>query len=276
MGLGTTPLRLAASLLLTLTPANAAPAQQGSQPSGQDTPGAASERRSGNNFHSSFASSEFALNGRVVVRAAPFSAVAVSETVQVLSDGSRLKRTRTARVYRDGEGRVRLEFGWDAGRGKAYSLYDAVSGVTYIVSSGRRAALQLSPPAADAPLRQARVITRQSPPEDVRAVAGETVEPLGTRVVEGVEAEGVRVTSSVPAKAGGREHAGRVVYERWYSQELRRDVLIKCSDPRFGEAVYRLTGIERAEPSPDLFVIPPGYKVEPAIFGRQGLGGKTN
>ena len=113
------------------------------------------------------------------------------------------------------------------------------------------------------------------PPEDVRAVAGEKVEPLGTRVIEGVEAEGVRVSSSVPAPAGGGQ-PGRVVYERWYSHELRRDVLIKCSDPRFGEAVYRLTGIKRGEPSPDLFTVPAGYRIEPALFGRPSRGGRSN
>jgi hypothetical protein len=54
-----------------------------------------------------------------------------------------------------------------------------------------------------------------------------------------------------------------VVYERWYSQALRRDVLIKCSDPRFGEAVYRLTNIERSEPAAQLFVVPADYTITP-------------
>lgn len=261
-----TSLRLTALLTLTLLFAHAALAQQSPQTRGRDLPDTASEKRSGSNFHFSFASAEFAFGGGVIVRGAPFSAVAVSETVQTLSDGSHVTRRRTARLYRDAEGRARIERGHDANRGQTFTLYEAVSGATYVVSARHRSVLELVPPAADASTRRAKVVTRESPPEDIRAIAGETIESLGTRVIEGVEAEGVRVTSQAPAKAGGQP--GRVVYERWYSHELRRDVLIKCSDPRFGEAVFRLTGINRAEPSPDLFAIPAGYKVGTA-FGRR-------
>jgi hypothetical protein len=155
----------------------------------------------------------------------------------------------------------------------------------YALRRGERRDLCCRPPAPcrtailaarGGPLTKAGLITPQSPPEDVKALVGETIEPLGTRIVEGVEAEGVRVTSPVPAKAGGGGQPGRVVYERWYSHELRRDVLIKCSDPRFGEAVFRLTDIRRVEPSPALFTVPADYRVEPALFGRQGRGGSTN
>ena len=33
-------------------------------------------------------------------------------------------------------------------------------------------------------------------------------------------------------------------------------------DPRFGETVYRLTNIDRSEPSPEIFKVPPDFKVE--------------
>ena len=256
MGFRATSLRLAALLPLTLFFTHTSLAQQTSPQAAL----VASEKRSGNNFHSSFAASEFGTNGKVIVRGAPFTAVAISETVQVLSDGSHVTRKRTARVYRDAEGRFRTEFGRNAGKGETYTLYDAVSGATYLVSSTRRAALQLSAPVADASNRRAQIITPQSPPEDLKVVVGETIEALGTRIIEGVKAEGVRVTSSGPMKAGG------VVYERWYSHELRRDVLIKLSDPRFGEAVYRLTDVKLAEPPADLFTIPAEYRVEPVIL----------
>jgi hypothetical protein len=253
-----------AALLLTLLFTHTSLAQQTSPQAG---PGA-SEKRSGNNFHSSFAASEFGTNGKVIVRGAPFTAVAISETVQVLSDGSHVTRKRTARVYRDAEGRFRTEFGRNGG--ETYTLYDAVSGATYLVSSTRRSALQLSAPVADASNRRAQIITPQSPPEDLKVVVGETIEALGTRIIEGVKAEGVRVTSSWPMKGGG------VVYERWYSHELRRDVLIKLSDSRFGEAVYRLTDVQLAEPPADLFTIPAEYRVTPAIFDRRERVNKTD
>ena len=268
MGFRATSLRLAALLPLTLLFTHTTLAQQTSQQPGQGSQETASQKRSGNDFHLSFAASEFGTNGRVIVRGAPFTAVAISETVQVLSDGSQVTRKRTARVYRDGEGRVRVEFGRDVGKGN-FTLHDAVTGATYIVSSTRRAALQLSPPVADASIRRAKIITPQSPPEDIKSVVGETIEPLGTRIIEGVKSEGVLVTSPVPTKVGS------IVYERWYSQELRRDVLIKLSDPRFGEAVYRLTDVKLAEPPADLFTIPAGYRVTPVIFDQRNRVSKT-
>jgi hypothetical protein len=269
MGFRATSLRLAALLPLTLLFTHATIAQQTSQQPGQSSPETAAQKRSGNDFHFSFAASEFATNGRVIVRGAPFTAVAISETVQVLSDGSHVTRKRTARVYRDGEGRVRFEFGRDVDKGN-FTLHDAVTGATYIVNSTRRTALQLTPPLADAALTRAKIITPQSPPEDIKSVLGETIEPLGTRIIEGVKAEGVRVTSPVPTKVGS------IVYERWYAHELRRDVLIKLSDPRFGEAVYRLTDVKLAEPPANLFTIPADYRVEPAFFDQRNRVSKTS
>src|SRR5581483_2693639 len=44
-----------------------------------------------------------------VVKGAPYSADAVTETTQTLSDGNRIHRTSKAALYRDSEGRTRRE-----------------------------------------------------------------------------------------------------------------------------------------------------------------------
>lgn len=92
-------------------------------------------------------------------------------------------------------------------------------------------------------------------------------EQLGTRPVEGVEAEGVRTVTTIPAGEIGNERPIEIVYERWYSKELQLVVMSKQYDPRFGEQTYRLTNITRSEPDPSLFELPTGYKVlsEPAV-----------
>lgn len=64
----------------------------------------------------------------------------------------------------------------------------------------------------------------------------------------------------------GNLAAIEVVSERWYSPELQVVVLTRRTDPRFGETIYRLTNIVRAEPDPDLFKVPDGYAVnEPEL-----------
>jgi len=55
-----------------------------------------------------FVGSEMSFSGNPV-KGAPYSAEAVTETVQTLSDGNRITRKSTAKVYRDSGGRTRRE-----------------------------------------------------------------------------------------------------------------------------------------------------------------------
>jgi hypothetical protein len=241
-------------------------AQQGAKKLAQTSSAMDSEKQAGNNFDSSFASNEFAFDASAIVQGAPFSAVGVKETTQTLSDGQTLVRRRTTSIYRDSLGRTRFEWGNDtkaAGAVGAPIVFDAVTGATYYLSPAGHRALQLSAFALKAAsLRQAKIITPQSPPENITQVVGEVIEPLGTRLIEGLKVEGVRVTTTIPATEMANKQPGKIIYERWYSQELRRTVLVKCTDPRFGEAVFRLTKIDRSEPARDLFTIPAGYTLE--------------
>lgn len=85
-------------------------------------------------------------------------------------------------------------------------------------------------------------------------------EELGTRVFEGVSAEGTRKITTIPAGAIGNERAIEIVYERWFSKELGMVVFSRNSDPRFGEQTYKLTNLLRTEPDPSLFSIPTEYR----------------
>jgi hypothetical protein len=86
-------------------------------------------------------------------------------------------------------------------------------------------------------------------------------ELLGSQYIEGVNAEGTRQVTTIPAGAIGNERAIEIVSERWYAAELQTVVLSRHTDPRFGETVYWLTNIDRAEPAANLFEVPPGYTV---------------
>ncbi|HUQ33712.1 MAG TPA: DUF4097 family beta strand repeat-containing protein [Pyrinomonadaceae bacterium] len=240
-----------AAVALSLV-AGVARAQQAPTPSGKESPQIESELRSGGNFHSSFASSEFASQGGTIIQGAPFSAVGVKETAQILSDGRRITRRMVQSIYRNSEGSTRNEWGNETKSPTARSfpiIYDAATGALYF----GRSSLGSKSPLKDAAQRKVKVITPQSPPDDITRVLGETIEPLGTKTIEGVTAEGVRVTTTIPMTEIGGVRSNKVIYERWYSQELRRNVLIKVTDPRFGEAVYRLTRIDRNEPARELF-----------------------
>jgi hypothetical protein len=86
-------------------------------------------------------------------------------------------------------------------------------------------------------------------------------EPLGKRMIEGVEAEGTRTTFTTPAGEIGNERPIVSESERWYSPELKVTVMTRHSDPRTGENTYKLTNLRRGEPGAALFQPPPDYKV---------------
>lgn len=98
-------------------------------------------------------------------------------------------------------------------------------------------------------------------------------ESLGKQNIEGVECEGTREITTIAAGEMGNELPINITTETWYSPELQVTVLRKFNDPRYGEDTYRLTNINRAEPSKDLFVVPSDYTVKEgrSMMWNQGL-----
>jgi hypothetical protein len=71
---------------------------------------------------------------------APYSADAVTESVQVLSDGNRIARKTATRVYRDSEGRTRREQLSSTGEVQSVSISDPVGGSMYVLNPAAKTA----------------------------------------------------------------------------------------------------------------------------------------
>jgi len=262
------------------------------------------------------------LSGSVMnstVKGAPYSAVEVTRSDQVLADGTRIHNENQTAVYRDGEGRVRREtpdqitimdpvagatyfldpkaqtahkvtlatagtftfrkgvMGGTVGAGGARTSIDVrtENGVTSMMVDGKpvypstiaqlkmRGELGTEPPMMDAgPVARLGVAGASSPDtfffKRIERSAG-PAESLGKQTLEGVESEGTRTTSTLPSGAIGNDRPIQTVSERWYSPELQTVMMSKHSDPRTGEETFRLTNVNRGEPSPDLFQVPPTY-----------------
>jgi hypothetical protein len=243
----------------------------------------------------SFVSSEMSVGGKVV-KGAPYSAEAVTETVQALSDGNRITRKNTASVYRDSEGRTRREMTLDAigpwaaaGDPPQHTFIDdPVARVHYILEPRSRTARKLPMPSFNE-ASQASIGLMASEVKNGKGVEGDFLaiapplhagmrefrtfdvvapfgkpetESLGKHKIEGLEAEGTRSTMTIPAGKIGNELPIRIVSEQWYSPELQVTLLSKHSDPRFGETIYQLTNISRNEPAHSLFEVPSDYEVK--------------
>ncbi|HKY42019.1 MAG TPA: hypothetical protein VJM50_02930, partial [Pyrinomonadaceae bacterium] len=91
--------------------------------------------------------------GGKIVKGAPYSAEAVTETIQTLSDGNRIVNKFTSSLYRDSEGRTRREQSFK-GLGvlgsseeplKTIFIHDPVAGVSYSLDSRTHIAHKSAP-----------------------------------------------------------------------------------------------------------------------------------
>ena len=249
------------------------------------------------------------LVGGSPVKGAPYSGNAVTENTQTLADGNHIVNRTTAAVYRDGEGRERREqslpnIGGFAPQGAPATtvfISDPVAGANYSLNPDDKTAIKLPipqistlpamPPGARG---EAHImVQRIGVGAPMAGIAGASiggpqvmlygksdagaapnppaVEQLGTKVVEGVQAEGTRTTITIPAGQIGNDKPIQIVNEVWRSPELQVIVHSEHNDPRMGSTVYSLQNISRSDPSPALFQIPAGYTVKDAPTFQKAL-----
>jgi len=101
----------------------------------------------GDGFSFTYLSSDMPFESKSV-KGAPYSAEAVSETTQILSDGNRITRKTTAQIYRDSEGRTRRDqtatplgpFATAEESPQTVFINDPVAGINYVLNSRTRTA----------------------------------------------------------------------------------------------------------------------------------------
>ncbi len=217
-------------------------------------------------------------HGGQVVKNAPFSATATSETTQTLQDGTVIRHTSQIAMFRDSQGRSRHEvtfsgFGPLAASGTAHtmvSIGDPVAGAHFMLDAEHKVARKMpirTPDADKAGAFQKRMQERIQRDEASGAVKTES---LGTQPIGGVNAEGTRTTRTIPAGQIGNDKPIQVTSERWYSPDLQIVVKSTRTDPRFGNTTYSVTNIQRTEPAASLFTVPADYTVETGRPRREG------
>ncbi len=260
-----------------------------------------------------FIGNELSFGGKLV-KNAPYSATAITESIQTLSDGNRIVTRSTAALYRDSEGRTRREqslgpIGAFAGGGEPQQMIfidDPVAGVSYTLNARSRTAQKMPPmrfkfeykvsaPAGEGVGGTTVTLPADQPGQfEIQRVEGRAkmaadgpryvwgwrnqeakTESLGRQNIEGIDAEGTRGKVTIPAGEIGNEREIEIIDERWYSPELQTIVMTRHSDPRFGESSYRLTNISRSEPAKSLFEVPSDYSVSSGSGSGSGQGGGT-
>ena len=197
------------------------------------------------------------------VKGAPLSAEIMVTRETTLADGNHIRNESQSRVYRDSEGRVRREMNVDLAtpvtgkiKHNLIMISDPVAGTRYMLNPDNKTARQM--PMHGGPGKNHAEHMGAGPQDP----AGITKEQLGTKSINGIQAEGVRVTRTIPAGELGNEKPISVVTERWYSPDLQLAVMTVHTDPMMGTVTTKLVNVTQDAPDASLFQVPSDYTVQ--------------
>lgn len=212
------------------------------------------------------------------VTGAPFSASISTTMTEKLADGNKIERRTSGTLARDSQGRTRRDLtlpaiGPWAASGQAAPrvilINDPVAETRYLLDPDSKVAREIPVGGWRARFGEKQGSSKDQKDKDVATTS------LGTKTINGVPAQGTRITRTIPAGAIGNVKPIRIVIERWYSPDLQTNVLVKRSDPRMGETIFQLTDIQRKEPDGSLFQVPADYTVKQGGPGGRGrFGGR--
>ena len=218
--------------------------------------------------------------GNQVVSGKAFTATEERHSLQVLGDGTRIENTQTNRLFRDADGRTRVEE-----MNGSIDIYDPVSFTQIELdpatktarkgTGGRSFTYGAGPNSTFTTVFGGYATTVRTTPAPfpntaagtMQGVMSETTENLGTQTINGVAAQGVRTTMVIPKGQIGNSKDIKVTTERWSSSDLQMLIKSTNSDPRFGDTTYQLAKISQTAPDPALFQIPADYTVREQPVG---------
>lgn len=179
---------------------------------------------------------------------APFSGVKTKTITHALPDGTREKQPERTLflTWRDSQGRVRTEWPGEGRLIEAVEIQDPIAGFVwsfdYAAKVARRSAFAASP--------------GQNDPAPANS------QSLGTRIISGVPANGVK-TTAVRARgtASAPDKPLTAVTETWTAGKEGITLLEKTSTSGGDEALAEFKYFTTMEPDPGLFRIPATYRV---------------
>lgn len=197
----------------------------------------------------------------------PFSADLVKESTQLLPDGTRALVETRGKMFRDAEGRTRVETELASGAGSAMrhfiTIVDPVQHVSIVLNvEAKTATIFHLPPAPAASERQVKLASAQIARRAgaSRSAAGGP-EDLGAMTMEGFNVTGTRSTH--PAEASAASDKTRIaITESWFSSELKVELLSITQLPQAVTQTTRLANIVPGAPDAALFQSPADYAIE--------------
>lgn len=207
-----------------------------------------------------------------VVTGEPYSAQAVTTTVQTLADGTTIKRQITASIARDSEGRTMRSqtfngFGAAGGQQNGatiVSIFDPVANQRIEYNSTTKTARILVLPQKSGSGQGSGQGPggKRGPHGNHSSQVSVQTESLAAQTMAGVSVEGTQTTRTIAAGAFGNDKPLVSTNEEWYSPDLQMVIQSTRNDPRFGQTTYTISNLQRAEPNASLFQVPAGFQTK--------------
>ncbi len=198
------------------------------------------------------------------IAGAPFSADVVKQSTQLLPDGSRALLETRGKMFRDTQGRTRVETELASGPGSAtrhfITIFDPIQQTSLVLNvEAMTGVVYHLPPAPAVSDKQLKLIAdAQARKSTARPSAGS--EDLGATTMEGFSVTGTRSTH--PVEAGSNNKAQSAATETWFSPELKVVLLSMTQLPQAVTQSTRLINIVPGAPDPALFQVPAGYAIQ--------------
>jgi hypothetical protein len=203
-----------------------------------------------------------------VVQGQPFSAQQVAKTGKTLSDGTNIEHFGHHAIYRDSQGRVRVEqpCGCAPDHEQMFEIYvlDPVAGTRTTWRQGgdspKVATVTKWVPKSPETVKPPR--PAQTNPGQPQAMSMVSEEPA--QLLDNVPVRVVKVTTVVPAGRSGNDRPITKTHTAWVSDDLKLVMMEQWADPRAALRTVGLAQFDRKEPGATLFQPPPGYTVKTA------------
>lgn len=237
---------------ILLFSASASFGQVGGQVSEKTSPASASNLSAGINLRS--------------VPNAPFSADVVKQSTQLQPDGSRALVETHGKMFRDAEGRTRVETELASSSGAAtrhfINIVDPVQQISIVMNvEAKTGTVYHLPSAAVLSDKQLKLIAAAEARRSTAGRSASASEDLGTMTMEGFSVTGTR--SAHPVGAMVPEDKTQIaVAETWFSPDLKVVMLSIIQRPQALTQTTRLINVVAGAPDPALFQAPTGYVIE--------------
>ncbi len=201
------------------------------------------------------------------IPATPFSAVGVTQSIRETADGNRFTHTTSRHLYRDSQGRTRVEreLGPRPRPLDLIEIRDTVSGQMIILNPQAMTAQTI-------PGMHFKTSGIAPAAPEIFTVFGNTrIGPgergwsapvsLGEKSIDGIDAVGTRQTYTLAAGSTfGNDKPVTITVEQWYSPALGMILSKTGRGSGGGETDYHLEQIVQAEPDASLFAVPADYR----------------